>query len=260
MIVFVLRHRIFPQKRRRSSPKYERIGLFSLAAEGLRRKVARMARVEKPVRKPQARSVATHARLLEATITSLTELGWAGATMAVIAERAGVSRGASQHHFRTRDELVTAAVLHMSHVRSEEIRGKKARIERGPRRTFAVLTLLSSFYLGPLFAAAVQLWVGAVSDARLRGLVAPLEAHVGRQAHQLAVELLGADESVPGVRETVQGTLDLLRGLGLADLLRDDGMRRKKILRAWADTLDRVLPASLPDRGPPAGRRKASSA
>lgn len=197
----------------------------------------------KPERKTQARSIATHARLVDAAISSLVELGWTGATMAVIAERAGVSRGASQHHFRTRDELVTAAVLHVSRVRSDEIRAKKAATDVGPRRTFAVLTLLASFYLGPLFTAAVQLWVGAVSDARLRGLVGPLEAHVGKEAHRLAVELLRVDETIPGARELVQATLDLLRGLGLANLMRDDGVRRKKILRAWAHTLDQVLPA-----------------
>ena len=195
------------------------------------------------VRKIQQRSAATHARLVAAALSALAELGWAGATMAIIAERAGVSRGASQHHFRTRDDLVTAAVLQISRVRSAEIRAKKAKIVRGSRRTYAVLTLLASLYLGPLFAAAVQLWVGAVSDARLRALIGPLEAHVGKEAHLLALELLGVDEKVAATRETVQATLDLLRGLGLANLVRDDSVRRRRILRAWARTLDRVLPS-----------------
>ena len=44
--------------------------------------------------------------------------------------------------------------------------------------------------------------------------------------HRLTVDLLGADESQPGVREAVQATLDLLRGLGVANLLNDDSHRR----------------------------------
>ena len=192
-------------------------------------------------RKPQERSALTRKRLVEAAIATVTEVGWSAATMGLIAERAGVSRGASQHHFRTRDELVTAAVLHMSQVRAAEIREKKAGIP-GPRRTLAVLELLSEFYLGPLFLAAVQVWVGAVADANLRAVIVPLEAHVGKEAHKLALELLDVTETDAGTREAVQGTLDLLRGLGLANLMRDDGARRKRVLRAWANTLDRVLP------------------
>lgn len=185
---------------------------------------------------------------MEAAIATLAEVGWSAATMGVIAERAGVSRGASQHHFPTRDALVTAAVLHVSQVRASELREKKAALPRGPRKTTAVLELLSEFYLGPLFLAAVQVWVGAVSDPALRAVVAPLEARVGKEAHRLALELLDVAEDTDGARETVQATLDMLRGLGLADLVTDDGARRRRVLRAWARTLDRILPPRPPDR------------
>jgi hypothetical protein len=49
------------------------------------------------------------------------------------------------------------------------------------------------------------------------------------------------DEQVTGVRETVQATLDLARGLGLANLLTDDGGRRAGIARQWAAMLDAAL-------------------
>ena len=47
----------------------------------------------------------------------------------------------------------------------------------------------------------------------------------------MTVQLLGADESRPGVRESVQATLDLLRGLGVASLLTDDSARRAPAAR-----------------------------
>jgi hypothetical protein len=58
------------------------------------------------------------------------------------------------------------------------------------------------------------------------------------------VELLGADEKQPGVRELVQATLDMVRGLGLADTISDDARRRGRILDRWARTLDRALGAA----------------
>jgi len=43
------------------------------------------------------------------------------------------------------------------------------------------------------------------------------------------------------VRELVQATLDLVRGLGLANTISDDARRRRRILDHWADVLDREL-------------------
>lgn len=64
---------------------------------------------------------------------------------------------------------------------------------------------------------------------------------MGRETHRIAVELLGADESVPGVRETVQGLLDMARGLGLANVITDDTARRARVVAQWARILDAVL-------------------
>ena len=49
---------------------------------------------------------------------------------------------------------------------------------------------------------------------------------------------------IDGVRELVQGTLDLVRGLGLANTITDDARRRGRILDQWARTLDAALERS----------------
>ena len=81
----------------------------------------------------------------------------------------------------------------------------------------------------------------AWTDEALREAVVPLEQRVGRQTHRMTVDLLGVDESRPGARELVQATLDLVRGLGLADTITDDARRRKRILDRWAITLQEAL-------------------
>ncbi len=177
-------------------------------------------------------------------MTCLAEFGWSGATVAVIAERAGVSRGATQHYFPTREDLFTAALEHMAETRLAEIRREAARLPpRSAGRTRDVVELLVRMYTGPLFRAALQLWAAASASEFLRGLVLPLEARLGREAHRAAIELLGADESRPGVHEAVQATLDLARGLGLADTLADDSRRRERIIAQWATMLDAALAA-----------------
>lgn len=190
-------------------------------------------------REPQQdRSRATRHRLLEAAVDCLAELGWARATVAVVAEQAGVSRGAAQHHFPTREALFTAALDYMADGRLAEVRRRGAGRQRS---TEAVLDLIVSFYTGPLFRAAAQVWVQAATDEALRAQVVALEVRLARETHALAVDLLGVDEAHPGVRETVQGVLDMARGLGLANLLTDDSKRRRRIVRQWAGILDTAL-------------------
>lgn len=201
-----------------------------------------------PTREPQQdRSRATRARLLEAAIASLSELGWTASTVAVVAERAGVSRGAAQHHFPTREALFTAALEHVSQVRASEMKRELAELAGGAGPdTAAVVELVMNLFTGSVFRAALALWVAAASEPQLREQIIPLEARIGREIHLVVVDLLGVDEREPGVRETVQATLDLARGLGLANLLTDDRRRRTRIARQWASMLDAALaPAAL---------------
>jgi AcrR family transcriptional regulator len=205
------------------------------------------SRTETPgstAREPQQeRSRSTRRALLDAAVTCISELGWTGATVAVIAERAGVSRGAAQHHFPTREDLVVALVGHLGEQQVRHLRARAAELPPGPPRVEPVVAMLLELYVGTAFRAALHLWVAASTDQALRAAVVPLEAKVGREAHRTAVELLGVDESRPGVRELVRATLDLARGLGLANLLTDDSARRRQITARWAQVLRDALPA-----------------
>lgn len=195
-----------------------------------------------PVRQPQQdRSRLTRRRLLEAAVASLAEVGWSATTVAVVAGRAGVSRGAAQHYFPTRESLFEAVIDHITEQRLAELARAADRLPSGPGRTEAVLQAIVAMYTGPLFRAALQVWTAASSQAGLRSRLLPLEADLGRRTHAVAVRLLQADESVDGVRESVQATLDLARGLGLADVLHDDSRRRRRVLSSWAAILDGSL-------------------
>lgn len=153
-------------------------------------------------------------------------------------------QGAAQHHFPTREDLFTAAVEHVTAERLAAVRAAADELPPpGPARTEAVVELIVRLYTGPLFRAALHLWVAAATEEPLRERIVALENRVGRESHRAAVEFLGADESAAGVREAVQATLDLARGLGLANLLTDDAVRRAGVVRQWAAMLDQALRA-----------------
>jgi len=189
----------------------------------------------------QQRSRSTQHRLLEAALGCLVERGWAGTTTTLVADRAGVSRGAQLHHYPTKSALLVAAVEHLAERRSAELRDEAAALPPDGDRVEATIRMLASLFTGALFAAAIEVWVAARTDPALRAALVPVEARFGREVHRLTVELLGADESRPGVREAVQTTLDLMRGLGVASLLTDDSARRTRLLADWTIHLDGVL-------------------
>jgi len=197
------------------------------------------------VRIPQEeRTRAMRARLLEATVECLVEYGWSRTSTTLVSQRAGVSRGAQLHHFPTKDDLVLAAVEHLAEARGREIEDAAEQLPGGDQRTRAVLDLLAAHFTGQIFTAALELWVAARTDPQLMAAVSPLEQRIGREIHRQTVEMLGADESVPGTREIVQATLDLVRGLGLANTISDDRRRRTRILDRWAGVLEQHLKES----------------
>lgn len=189
----------------------------------------------------QDRSRATRDRLLEAAVASLAESGWARTTVSTVAARAGVSRGAAQHHFRTREDLGTAAIRYMSEVRLDEVRATLGSPPSGANRIRWALDQLCAIYTSTLFTAALHVWSEAAVDAGLRAQLIPLERVLAREAYRLAVTLLGVDGDDAGTRPVIAGILDLARGLGLANVLTDDSARRSRILDAWAAQLDRAL-------------------
>ena len=145
-------------------------------------------------RRTQAeRSAATRERLLEATVASLIDSGYAHTTTTAIADRAGVSRGAQMHHFPSKAELVAAAVDYLAERRAEQLRAEAAQLPEGRDRVGRALDLLWESHRGPLFQAALELWVAARTDAELRARLTPVETKLASSIFELSVDLFGAE-------------------------------------------------------------------
>src|SRR3954453_4564712 len=87
-----------------------------------------------PRRTQEERRAATRAALLDAALACLVEHGYEGTTTGRVCERAGVSRGAHQHHFGTRPARGAAALEELAMRRLEESRGELARLPAGEER------------------------------------------------------------------------------------------------------------------------------
>jgi len=72
--------------------------------------VSETAGQSSPVRRPQARSLRTQQKLLDAAIAAFSECGFKGTSTRDIAERAGVHHPLITYHFKNKDHLWRAAV------------------------------------------------------------------------------------------------------------------------------------------------------
>src|SRR5271165_7620395 len=140
-----------------------------------------------PQRRSQAeRSAATRDALLDATIDCLVADGYAGTTTSLVAERAGVSRGAHLHHFQTRQALVAAAMEHLAERRGEHLLAAAEKLPPGRERLAQGLDLLWSGYASPLYQAALDLWTHARTDPELRERLTSVERDLDRQTLRLS--------------------------------------------------------------------------
>ena len=135
-------------------------------------------------------------RLLDATVECLVEVGWSGTSTTLVSQRAGVSRGAQLHHFPTKNDLVLAAVEHLSDARREELRAAAAELPTGRRRTRAVLEMLADALHRPGVLRRARA-VGRGPHRRRAPRRPSARSSSGSAARRTArtVELLGFDES-----------------------------------------------------------------
>src|SRR5580765_5031198 len=137
--------------------------------------MAAVASVAGRERRTQAeRSAAMRARLLDATIDCLHDLGYARTSTPEIARRAGVSRGAQLHHFPTKTELVTSAVERLFDRRREEFLRAFADRPAGSDPLQAAIDILWGLVSGSSFTVWLELAVAARTDDELREPVADL--------------------------------------------------------------------------------------
>lgn len=131
----------------------------------------------RPIRRSNAaRSAATQARLLDATIECLIERGWAATSTTEVVRRAGVSRGAQVHHFPTKDDLVLAAIEHLLERRIAEFQATFADLPAGERSPATAMRLMYEKCFRATFEPWLELVVAARTDPALHARFVQLEA------------------------------------------------------------------------------------
>jgi AcrR family transcriptional regulator len=178
------------------------------------------------------RSERTRGQLFDATIECLIDLGYAGTSMNEICKRAGLSRGAQQHHFATKAELMAQAMAHLVTKLRDQVLESVGSLDDNDRIATGI-QMLSQAFSGTLATAALELWVAARTDQELRAVLLPVGRALGRSTFQLYRKVAWHDVPEDQAETLYWLTLNLTRGLALDAMLGGDPLRRKHLLAEW---------------------------
>lgn len=174
-----------------------------------------------PRRTQEQRSREMRARLLEATVECLAEEGYKRTTLSRVTRRAGTSVGAQQHHFPTKEALVTSAVEYLAEARIAEIRERVADLDGTPAEQLeAVLDLTWETLRGRLNLATRELWTAARTDPALAEALIPAERRTGRALREMFFQAL--PDPSQRLRDSLEFSIDALRGLAMRSVLLGD--------------------------------------
>jgi AcrR family transcriptional regulator len=182
------------------------------------------------------RSTDMRGRLLEATLECLAKHGYAGTSFSTIAQQAGVSRGALQHHYPEKNYIIAGALEILSKRLLEDFLPEAIEMPRGPNRIAFVLDRIWLATLTGAITAVTDIRMAARADIQLRSMLLPLEHGVRKRQYQLVADACGgALGATPGFSQRVDAVLATVRGLGMQLAY---GWDRGEVEAAWAIARD----------------------
>ncbi|MFA7555745.1 MAG: TetR/AcrR family transcriptional regulator [Spongiibacteraceae bacterium] len=197
------------------------------------KKTAKPARNEKGWQ--AEKSTMTRAAILDAAIRCFIELGYANTTTALIANYAGVSRGAMMHHFPSRMSVMKAVIEYLHDLRLNEYSGLMADIDR-PNRRLTIKSIKESVdsawkYVNlPSFIAYEELLAASRTDAELRQLVEPVEKDFEKQFLETVKTVFPHWEKLEALGAAHDLVQFLMKGMALSHMSARKNARAKRVM------------------------------
>ena len=138
----------------------------------------------------QARkSAATRDQIISAAIRCIVESSYSKTTMMKISEKAGLSRGATLHHFPSKMDIIRAVVAYLHEKRIQAFRRSIKDIPPDADMAHMAIQAYSDHVNHPIYVALFELSVAARTDQELREILHPAQIAFDREWYQTAWDL-----------------------------------------------------------------------
>jgi AcrR family transcriptional regulator len=168
-------------------------------------------------RTQEERSTTTRGQLVQAAVACIAQLGLAKATSSVIAAKAGLTSGAVQHHFQSRDELLLAVVDDFGKSLADTGGEPHSSNEPIASRVRRIFERYWGLFSSPQFLAIMKIWLGTQGNVAVyREMLDRMrwfEIRFDREWVELFSDCPAAPETIAAARHVALGAM---RGLALS--------------------------------------------
>src|ERR1700733_6536479 len=188
------------------------------------------------------KSESTRTLIIEAAIKCLVELGYARTTTTVIAQRAGLSRGAMLHHFPSKLGIIRAAV---DYLHAKRLRAFRKAMAKEPADGDHVRLGVESYWANvknPWFVAFFEMAVAARTDMELAAILFPAQEAFEREWYETSLELF-PEWKRKGENFGLGFDLSryVMEGMAISFLTHKETERDKRVLRYLEEKLKELV-------------------
>lgn len=198
--------------------------------------------IRAPRRTQEQRRRDTQEAILNAAMTVLVEDGYEKFTATRVAKAAGVSRGAQENYFRTKNQLIVAATRYTLSRAADEARVFAARNAGSSDPIEAFLENSRSFYFSPTYLALMEMVTVARRNPGLAKVNTPVVRDFRTKVDAVWIDALcAAGYERTSVEAVVKTTLYVLRGMAFASAFAPRKSEYPELLEAWRGMVRREL-------------------
>ena len=187
-----------------------------------------------PRRTQEERRRDTRESVLKAAMNVLIDEGYEKFTTTRVAQAAGISRGAQENYFRTKNELIVAATRYTLDRAAEQARVLAARNARAADPIEAFLANSKSFCFSPTYLALMEIVAVARRHPELAKVNTPVVRAFRNTLDTIWIDALcAAGYERRSVEAFVKMTHNLLRGMAFASIWQPRPAGGPDMLEAW---------------------------
>jgi len=207
------------------------------------------------------KSAMTRNAILEAAIQCFIDLGYANTTTALIAEYAGVSRGAMMHHFPSRSSVLKATIEYLHDKRLTEFRKTMANIDDPEEmlnrdRVAQSVKAAWDYVNQPFSIAFMEVLMASRSDEELREVLDPLEKEYEKQ-FLITVKAVFPHWQDLEILETANDVVHfMLSGMALNQIKIHRQSRTTRILDFLTESLETLYTSAVESKGSQQPKKK----
>jgi AcrR family transcriptional regulator len=193
----------------------------------------------------QARkSAATRNQIISAAIRCIVECSYSKTTMMKISERAGLSRGATLHHFPSKMDIIRAVVDYLHERRIQAFRRAIREIPPGADMAHMAIQSYSDQVNHPIYIALFELSVAARTDEGLREILHPAQLAFDREWYQTAWDLFPEWHSDPAAFDLALNLSQIaMEGMAIRNFTHAREYDRERLLEYLEERIRELKPS-----------------